>query len=270
MRRLLLPAAILMLAAALPAGQAQAPQLEDVLRAAAEYVKGYEGMALVAQEEYTQLAALVRRNLQSDILFMKDEAFGWVEFRDVGLVNGAPVRDRQDRLLTLFTRPNPDRLAQAQRIVGEGARFNLNPPDVRLNRTINLPLTAVRFLRTADQYRSHFNIPPQNRSAGVVSLEFTEEHRPRLITTPDEAAATGRFDIEVATGHVLSSTLNLRSWSANATIEVKFSPHPQIGMYLPERMTEQYRGSFNGIVAGNATYSRYRQFKVETSEIMKR
>ena len=57
-----------------------------------EYVKGYEGMALVAQEEYTQLAALVRRNLHSDILFMKDEAFGWVEFRDVGLVNGAPVR----------------------------------------------------------------------------------------------------------------------------------------------------------------------------------
>ena len=50
----------------------------------------------------------------------------------------------------------------------------LNPPDVRLNRTINLPLTAVRFLRTVDQYRSHFNIPPQNRSTGVVSLEFTE------------------------------------------------------------------------------------------------
>ena len=133
---------------ALPAGQTQAPAVEDVLRAAAEYVKGYEGMALVAQEEYTQLAALVRRNLQSDILFMKDDSFGWVEFRDVGLVNGAPVRDRQDRLLTLFTKPNPDRLAQAQRIVAEGARFNLNPPDIRLNRTINLPLTAVRFLRT--------------------------------------------------------------------------------------------------------------------------
>ena len=143
------------------------------------------------------------------------------------------MRDRQDRLLTLFTKPNPDRVAQAQRIVAEGARFNLNPADIRLNRTINLPLTAVRFLRTVDQYRSHFNIPPQNRSTDVVSLEFTEEHRPRLITTPDQAAATGRFDIELATGRVLSSTLNLRSRSANATIEVKFGPHPQIGMYLP-------------------------------------
>ena len=233
----LLAAALLI---AVPSAQSGRPGLDDVLRAAGEYVKGYEGMALVAQEEYTQLAALVRRNLQSEILFMKDDSFGWVEFRDVGLVNGAPVRDRQDRLLSLFTKPNLDRLAQAQRIVGEGARFNLNPPDIRLNRTLNLPLTAVRFLRTVDQYRSHFNIPPQNRSTGVVSLEFTEEHRPRLITTPDQAAATGRFDIEVATGRVLSSTLNLRSRSANATIEVKFSPHPQIGMYLPESMTEQY------------------------------
>jgi len=30
-------------------------------------------------------------------------------------------------------------------------------------------------------------------------------------------------------------------------------------------MTEEYRGSFNGIVSGYATYSGYRQFKVETS-----
>ena len=254
---------------ATPAAQNTLPTVEDLLRAAGVYVKGYEGIALVAQEEYTQLAALVRRNLQSDILFMNDETFGWVEFRDVGLVNGTPVRDRQDRLVKLFTKPTPDRLAQAQRIVTEGARFNLNPPDVGLNRTINLPLTAVRFLRTADQYRSHFNIPPQNRSSGVVSLEFTEEHRPRLISTPDQAAATGRFDIESATGRVLSSALTLRSQSFSAIIEVRFKPNPQIGMSLPESMTEQYRGSFNGVVTGNATYSRYRQFTVETSEIMK-
>ena len=270
MRRPLLSSAVLLLAAtALPAGQEEGPAVADVLRAAAKYVKGDEDMALVAQEEYTQQAAQLRRNLQSDIVFMQNDGFGWVEFRDIGLVDGAPVRGRQDRLLTLFTKPNPDRLAQAQRIVAEGSRFNLNPPDVRLNRTINLPLTAVRFLRAVDQYRSHFNIPPQNRSTGVVSLEFTEEHRPRLITTPDQAAATGRFDIEIATGRVLSSALTLRSRSANASIEVKFGPNPGIGLYLPESMTEQYRGSFNGIVTGNATYSRYRQFKVETSEIMK-
>jgi hypothetical protein len=60
-RHLLLPTAVLMLAAAaLPAGQAQAPRLEDVLRAAADYLAGYERtLALVAQEEYTQQVNLV-------------------------------------------------------------------------------------------------------------------------------------------------------------------------------------------------------------------
>jgi len=72
-RRLLLPSALLTLAMALPAGQTQNPRVEDVLRAAADYVKGYEGMALIAREEYTQLAAQVRRNLQSDILIMKHD-----------------------------------------------------------------------------------------------------------------------------------------------------------------------------------------------------
>ena len=89
MRHLLLPTAVLMLAAAaLPAGQAQAPRLEDVLRAAADYLAGYERtLALVAQEEYTQQVNLGRRILQSDILFMKDEVFGWVEFRDVAVMD---------------------------------------------------------------------------------------------------------------------------------------------------------------------------------------
>ena len=266
MRRLL-PIALLVLAATATApAQPAAPRVEDVLRAAADYVAGYERtLALVAEESYTQEIFTVRRTLQSDILFMQDGKFGWVEFRDIAAVNARPVRDRQDRLRELFTKPNPDRLKQAQRIVAEGARFNLDPPDARLNRTVNLPLTALRFLRTADQYRSHFNMPPQNRSSGIVSLEFTEEHRPRLITTPDQAAATGRFDIEMTTGRVLWSSLTLRSWAAHATIEVKFGPNREVGMFLPETMNEQYRGSFKGVMTGTATYSRYRQFKVETS-----
>ena len=250
--------------------QSGPPRVADILRKAGEYVKGYERtLALVADESYTQQIFTNRQTLQSDILFMKDDQFGWVEFRDIAAVNGRPVRDRQERLLQLFTRPKADRLEQAQRIVAEGARFNLNPVDVRLNRTFNLPLTALRLLRAKDQYRSHFNIPPSNRSAGIVVLEFSEEHRPRLITTPDQAPATGRFDIEAATGRVLWSTLTLRSRVANATIEVTFGANPQIGMNLPETMTERYVGSFNGVVTGNATYSHYRQFKVETSENIK-
>jgi hypothetical protein len=218
--------------------------------------------------DYTQQDFVNRRTLHSDILFMQDDRFGWVEFRDVATSNGAPVRDRQERLLALFSKPKSDRLAQAQRIVAEGSRFNLDPAGVHLNRTINLPLTAVRFLRTSDQYRSSFHLGRSDR-AGVVSLEFTEEHQPRLISMPDHAAAIGRFETEAASGRVQSSTLTLRTRLVTATIKVQFAPDANVGMWLPATMEEQYVGSFNGTVTGAARYSKYRQFKVDTSEIMK-
>src|SRR5690348_4424520 len=122
-----------------PAAQGGSPSVADVLRAAGEYLKGYERtLALTAQESYTQEFFPDRRTLQSDILFSPDNDFGWVEFRDVAAVNARPVRDRQDRLMELFAKPKADRLAQARRIVAEGARFNLSPSGVRLDRTINL------------------------------------------------------------------------------------------------------------------------------------
>jgi len=266
-RRLLLPGAILILAAAaLPAGQPQSPRVEDVLRAAAQYLTGYERtLAMVAQEEYTQQVNLGRRMLQSDILFMQDETFGWVEYRDVAVMDRTPVRDRQARLLALFTKPSADRLKQAQRIVTEGARFNLDPPGARVQRTINLPLTAARFLRGHDQPRSSFRLAAWDRETDVVALEFTEQRLPRLISTPDKRAAHGRFEIDRTSGRLLTSSLTLQSHSTSATIAVKFGPDASVSMWVPQSMEEQYRGNFNGFVTGLATYSQYRQFKVETS-----
>jgi hypothetical protein len=139
--------------------QTDVPRLEDLLQVAGAYVAGYEqNLTLVAEEDYSQQVTQKRRTLHSDILITSDHTFGWLEFRDVAVRDGSPMRDHQERLLALFTKPNPDRLTQAQRIVAEGARFNLSPPGVRLNRTINMPLTAARFLRPADQYRSSFRI----------------------------------------------------------------------------------------------------------------
>src|SRR5689334_23360744 len=89
---------------AISASQDQ-PSLSEVLRSAGECVTTFERNAsLVAQEDYSQLVENNRRTLRSDMLFIPDEAFGWVEFRDVAVSDGLPVRDRQERLLTLFTK----------------------------------------------------------------------------------------------------------------------------------------------------------------------
>ena len=101
-----------------------------------------------------------------------------------------------------------------------------------------------------------------------MSLDFTEQYRPRLINTSDQAAATGRFEIERATGRVTSSTLRLQSGNTLATIAVRFAADPKVGMWLPLTMEEQYRGQFS-FVTGQAKYSGYRLFRVETSESIK-
>src|SRR5687768_16117225 len=244
--------AITALAAALPSAQNQQLQVGEILRRAASYVAEYErALAIVGEEEYTQQAPVQqRRTLRSDILFMQDERFAWVEFRDVAERDGFPVRDREERLLALFSKPNADRLKQAQRIVAEGARFNIDPAAVRINRTINLPLTALRFLRGADQHRSSFKVAEWNRRTNLVSVEFVEQHQPRLIGTPDDRAASGRFEVDRESGRVTASTLRLPSGGTVATIVVKFAYDANVQRWLPLSMDEQYLGPFSGSVTG--------------------
>jgi hypothetical protein len=63
------------------------------------------------------------------------------------------------------------------------------------------------------------------------------------------------------------STLQLQSGNTLATITVKFAADQKLGMWLPLTMEEQYRAQ--GFVTGQAKYSAYRQFRVETSEAVK-
>ena len=264
-RSLLLPALVVVAATVWTSAQKQEPAVDEVLRAAARYLAGYEkNLAIVGQEDYLQQVTSVRRGLRSDILFMPDDVFGWVEFRDVAASDGVPVRDRGARLEALFAKPKADRLKQAQAIVNEGARFNLNPPAFRLNRTINLPLTALRFLRAADQHRSSFRVAGWSQQTDLVTLEFVEQSRPRLIGTPDQRGSRGQFEIDRMSGRVVGSKLIVQSGQTVGTVGVKFSPDPKIGMWLPRSMEEEYRGPFSGLITGLAHYSQYRQFRVET------
>ena len=265
MRSLLAHALAVVAAVALPTAQTQEPALDHVLRAVGGYLGAYEqNLAIVGQEDYLQQISTARRTLRSDILFMQDDVFGWVEFRDVAESDGVSVRDREARLLALFTKPNPDRLKQAQRIVAEGARFNLDPAEIRLNRTINLPLTALRFLRAAEQHRSSFRVVEWDRQTDLVTLTFVEQRRPRLIGTPDQSACRGQFEIDRVSGRVVASRLTVQSGRTFATIVVKFSHDGKIGIWLPRSMEEQYSGAFSGFIRGLAHYSHYRQFRVET------
>jgi hypothetical protein len=79
----------------------------------------------------------VHRELVSDLLRVEiEEGTALVPFRDVFEVDGRPVRDRSDRLMTLFVRPTSATLEQARAIVAEGARYDLGS-----GTNVDVPLT---------------------------------------------------------------------------------------------------------------------------------
>ncbi len=93
------------------AASAQEPTLGAVLTRAAAYVADFQRLlsGIVADESYLQQinsgagGPLQRVRLTSDVLLVRPPgADHYVQFRDVFAVNGASVRDREERLTRLF------------------------------------------------------------------------------------------------------------------------------------------------------------------------
>lgn len=270
--RALLLAALLANVSPPPGGQEPVP-LEPVLRAAADYVARYEQelTTLVAEEDYTQRlgtsASSPSRRLRSDLLLVFDESFGFVGFRDVFEVDGRPVRDREARLARLFLSSRPaDPLQRARRIAEEGARYNLNPAGTQIRRTVNMPFTALEFLRRVNQPRSSFRVDEKAAPAtGDVAVTFIEQAEPRLIDSPDRWPARGVFWIDPRSGRVSRTELSLRTGSTRISIHVSYAEDPDLRIWLPATMEEQYVIAMTGTIQGEATYTNFRQFRVETA-----
>ena len=152
---LLAVAGVTLAAALLPA---QEPlTVDDVIARAAAYVETFveELSTVVMEEEYQQTyfaggrAGPAHTRLVSEFLLVRVLEVGeWVGFRDVFEVNGRRIRDRQDRLATLFLGDTTTALAQARRIAQESSRYNLGST----GRTVNIPTSSAA--RGAHRLRS--------------------------------------------------------------------------------------------------------------------
>lgn len=261
-------------------GRPPATPVDDLLRASATYLSEYERqMSAVVSEEHYQQRATTRtfpesRTLRSDVLVIADEGYGWIGFRDVYEVDGRRVRDRDERLVRLFLKPNPDRERQVRRIVEESTRFNLNAGGVQVQRSINMPMMALRFLRGPNQDRSSFTLEGREAIDGVTSavVSFLEHGMPRIIRSADDAAARGRFWIDPASGRVLRTSLLFETRddriSITSRIEVAFAPETRLGLWVPVSMTEEHK--FAAVVlTGRALYSNFRRFSVDVGTEIK-
>jgi hypothetical protein len=270
-----------------PAVQRDATPLPLLLGRAAEYVKEFERQMtnIVSDEHYVQDLVEVqmrspsglgnggtatpvesrkqRRELRSDFLVVRLGPAGLpVPFRDVYEVDGHPVRDRADRLTALFIKPTEDTIAQAWRVVDEGARYNLG--DVR--RTVNVPVLPVVVLRAANQARFRFRDRGEATEDGVrVRLvEYTEQRRPTIVRADGERdlPARGRLWIEPATGRVVKGEL-VTEGAGRMTLLVRYGFDLGVGAAVPIEMRDTYVLSRMLHVNGLATYRGFRRFIVE-------
>lgn len=291
-------AAALMAPCVAPLAAQQGPSLEQVLARVATYVRELQTKVsgIVTQETYLQQARDARRQsgnglsdtsrtLKSDLLLVRPpDADRYIEFRDVFEVNGTPVRDRQERLTKLFLTPTQASVDRIRDIAAESARHNLG--DVM--RTVNTPMLSLHFLLSQNQQRFRFRRQnagtPQLAAAtdfprmdpkvfappnGTWIVEYRETARPTFVrgTEGRDFAATGRYWIEPATGVVLVSELVLNDDSVNTIINVSYQSELLSGFRLPIEMRERYRTPEQR-VEGLATYDRFRQFQVTTSEVV--
>jgi formylglycine-generating enzyme required for sulfatase activity len=209
-----------------------------------------------------------RRNLKSDFLLVRlPESEDYFPFRDVFEVDGALVRDREQRLTKLFIESRAGALEQAQKITLESARYNIGS----LSRTFNNPIIALAFLQTTARPRFRYSLERQDRTAGanVWIVGYREQTRPTVIKGQRgrDIPARGQFWIDADTGRVLKTELTLNDPAVVATLTTTYRGDDRFQIDVPVEMKEQY--AFGGSrVLGTATYGRFRRFDVTTDETL--
>ena len=257
------------------AAPAQDASLDELLARMGAYVVAFERdmAAIVSEETYEQavapqglLAASLRR-LRAEVLMARTIETGWVTFRDVIEVDGRPVTDRADRLVQLFIKPTGDSGEQVMRIIEASAKYNLG----WVRRTINYPTMVLEFVRPSEQARSQFRRGGTTNVGGIEAREvrFTERAMPRLIKTPDDAAAFGSFWVEEATGRILKTELRVSTGATTSRIGVSYGHQPKLDLWLPVLMTERYETPRQPTITGRAIYSNFRRFDVQVATIIK-
>ena len=276
------------------AAAAQSPSLKVVLQRAADYVEQFEQQlsGIVAEEAYEQVVkraaptsvVLERRQLKSDLLLMQPTpGFRWVQFRDVFEVDSRPVRDREDRLASLFLQPSSSLFDRVSRIRRESARYNIG----NIERTMNIPVLALGVLDRDAQSRFSFSIQARGKgSDGAVQrglpdsprfrvstevwvVAFRESQGPTMVRTPEgrDVFSRGRLWIEPSSGRVLMAEVTAGGSQVKGQITVSFQSEPLLGFLVPVEMRESYQRSRDTrVIEGVATYGKFRQFRVEVHE----
>jgi hypothetical protein len=237
--------------------------------------------ATIASEHYVQRAGTGLRTQVSTL----DSDFGiirlpgvdaWLGFRDVLLKDGKAVSDHEKRLDTIFRSPSSTVLEQARLVTEESARHNVGP----IYRTINSPALVLELLDSRNSSRMRFRKDGEETIGPLRAwvIRFEETSRPTIVRGTDSwnAPAKGRAWIDPATGTLLRAEAAVlvrggpvRTGDFTGTVNVTFGNESRLGFWVPTAMTEKYETTrFTMVSSGEATYSNYRMFTVDTRVVV--
>jgi len=208
------------------------PALEPVLAQMGAYISAYGEKAalIVAVEKYTQTvmfegapAPAQPRRLVAEFAIVKTSS-GWVGFRDVVEVDGKPLSDRRDRLVSLFTSTANTDANEVTRIANESARFNAGP----VSRNFNVPTTAMFFFLPEHLPRFEFSRKGSKKIDGVdtVEIAFKETRTPTFIMTRAGAdvPVSGTLWVKPDDGTVVRTRLRMNNFADQMTSPVQSAP----------------------------------------------
>lgn len=251
------------------------PSEKELLERVASYVAGYVAQLIniVAEETFEQQRQskpVVTRRLLSDILLVNKpgSANEWLVFRDVTTVDGAPVPDKEARLVDLFVAPAGGTVEQANRIARDGERFHLPAIIATAN-----PLFMIVILQERYQKRLSFDVgdeaPEFGAGVRILHVDETSYVNRRSRDTPlfSVYGGRGRAWVEVATGRILQTEARLLTGRVAITgiNTTTFEQNDRLGLLVPVTMQTTWQDpSTRRDVKGLARYGNYRRFNVNT------
>lgn len=288
MRGRLAPALVFVLVGTVVAAAPQdAGQPTDVLRKLDAYFETYhEALGrLVADERLVQTIGgasagdvsgrwqpvKLTREIQSEVAFidLPGDA-GWLGFRDVLKVSNKTVRKPGPSLSEALLKGGTDKYASALALLLASAAHNLGAP-----RTTNLPNVALELLHNRNRWRYDGRIDGHERVHGhdTTIVVLDEKASPTIIQRPDGGDIVARVMawVEPDTGRLWRTHLRLTDsrvliaeGHAPTDTQVDYVEHDELGLLVPERMTENFYVHGSTLGRGEARYSNFRRFTTDS------
>jgi len=257
---------------------APAPTADDVRSRLNAYLLEYEPKLseLIADEHLIQRDVprregrpgsdyFLKRAMHSEVAFigLPGDA-GWLGFRRVLRLDGAPIDDQLGSLNAVLASGFQDDYVKARVMLTDSARFNLGTP-----RTINLPNLPLELLAPHHAGRFATRIAGSARIAGhqTIKLVMVENVTPTIIRAFDGSQMRSIVSafVEPGTGRLWKADVITRDPRPSAefdhVVSVTFKENNALGLLVPAKMHEDFFAGHDRKAWGDADYSNYRRFQ---------